>query len=91
MFTDIVLNLRDRIWGEVKRNRGLPWWSVVKNMPANAGDTGLIPGSGRSAGVANGCYTSILAWKIPWTEEPGRLPSMGLQKSQHDLVTKQQQ
>ena len=33
-------------------------------------------------------HSSILAWKIPWTEEPGRLQSMGLQKSQTHLVTK---
>ena len=32
----------------------------------------------------------ILAWKIPWTEEPGRLESMGLQRVGHDLRTKQQ-
>ena len=32
-------------------------------------------------------YSSILAWEIPWTEEPGRLPSMGLQKVRHDLAT----
>ena len=31
---------------------------------------------------------SILAWKIPWTEEPGRLQSMGLQGVAHDLMTK---
>ena len=36
-------------------------------------------------------YTSILAWEIPWTEEPGGLQSMGLQRVRHDLVTKQQQ
>ena len=35
-------------------------------------------------------HSSILTWAIPWTKEPGRLQSMGLQKS-HDLVTKQQQ
>ena len=35
-------------------------------------------------------YSNILAWEIPWTEEPGRLQSMGLQKSRYDLVTKQQ-
>ena len=34
-------------------------------------------------------YSSILAWEIPWTEEPNGLQSMGSQK--HDLVTKQQQ
>ena len=39
-------------------------------------------------------YSIILGWRIPWTEEPGRLQSMQLQKSPgvgHDLVTKQQQ
>ena len=33
-------------------------------------------------------HSSILAWKIPWTGEPGRLQSMGLQKVVHDLITK---
>ena len=36
-------------------------------------------------------HSSILAWEIPWTEEPDRLQSMGLQKVGDDLVTKQQQ
>ena len=35
-------------------------------------------------------HSSILAWKIPWTEEPGRLQSMELQRVEHDLVTKPQ-
>ena len=35
--------------------------------------------------------SSILAWEIPWTEEPSRLQSMGSQRVGHDLVTKQQQ
>ena len=30
------------------------------------------------------CHSSILAWKIPWTEEPGRLESMGSQRVRHD-------
>ena len=38
-----------------------------------------------------GAHSSILAWRIPWTEEPGRLQSMGSQRVRHDLVTKQQQ
>jgi len=33
-------------------------------------------------------YSSILAWRIPWTEEVGRLQSMGSQRVRHDLVTK---
>ena len=36
-------------------------------------------------------HSSILAWKIPWIEEPGGLQSMGSQRIRHDLVTKQQQ
>ena len=36
-------------------------------------------------------YSSILAWKTPWTEEPGGLQSMGSQRVGHDLVTKKQQ
>ena len=36
-------------------------------------------------------HSSILAWEIPWTEEPGRIQSMGLQKGRQDLLTKQQQ
>ena len=33
-------------------------------------------------------HSSILVWKIPWTEEPGKLQSMGLQRVRHDCVTK---
>ena len=56
---------------------------MVKYLPSNAGDAtdaGVTPGSGRSFGVGNGNHSSILAWKIPWTEEPIRLPYMGLQR-----------
>jgi len=35
-------------------------------------------------------YSSILAWEIPWTEESGRLQSMGVQRVRHDLSTKEQ-
>ena len=58
----------------------LPADSVVKNLPANAADTSLIPGSGRSPGEDNGA--SELVWKIPWTEESGGLSSIESQKSQ---------
>ena len=36
-------------------------------------------------------HSSILAWEMPWTEEPGGLQSVGLQRVRHDIVTKQQQ
>ena len=49
---------------------GFPCGSSVKNLPANAGDMSLIPGLGRSLGEGNGNPLSILAWEIPWTEEP---------------------
>ena len=51
---------------------------MVKNLPANSGDIGLIPEAGRSPGEGND--SSILAWEIPRTEEPGGLQSMGLQR-----------
>ena len=40
--------------------------------------------AGRSPGVGSGNYSSILAWRILWTEEPGGLQSMGLQRVRHD-------
>ena len=60
---------------------GFPVGSVVKDPPANAGDVGLIPESGRSPGEGNGNPLQCSAWEIPWTEEPGRLQSLGLQES----------
>ena len=53
----------------------------------NVGDPGSIPGSGRSPGEGTVTHSSILAWKIPWTEKPGRLQSMGSQRVRHDSVT----
>ena len=63
---------------------------MVKNPSANEGDSGSISGLGRSPGVGNSNHSSILAWKIPQTEEPGGLQYMGLQRVRQDLETKQQ-
>ena len=65
--------------------------SMVENPPANATDTGLIPGSRRSPGRGNGnpLQYSCLGNPMDRTEEPGGLQSMVLQKS-HNLATKQQ-
>ena len=60
---------------------------VVKNPPANARgirDAGLVPGSGRSPGEGNATHSSILVWRIPWTEEPDGLQSIGSQRVGHD-------
>ena len=66
---------------------------MVKNLPANAGDVGSIPGSGRFPAEGNGNHSSILAWEIPWTEEPGRQATVhgGCKRVRHNLATKQQQ
>ena len=66
---------------------GLQGGAVVKNPPANAGDAGdmgLIPGSGDLLEKEMATHSSILAYKIPWTEEPGGLQSMGSQRVGHD-------
>ena len=63
---------------------GFPGASVEKNLPANAGDMDLIPGSRRSPGEGNGTHSSILAWEIPWTEEPEGLQPMGSPKVGHN-------
>ena len=46
---------------------------MVKNLPANAVDVSSIPKLERSLGEGNGNHSSIPAWEIPWTEEPGVL------------------
>ena len=66
---------------------GFPDGSVVKNLPANAGDVGLTPESERSPGEGNG--NPLQYSEIPWTEKPGRLQSVRVIKVRHDLVTKQ--
>ena len=64
--------------------------SEVKASACNAGDLGSIPGSGRSPGDGNDNPLGILAWEIPWTEEPAGLQSMGLQIVGHHLAMEQQ-
>ena len=61
-----------------------PRGSVGKESACNAGDPGSIPGSGRSLEKEMAIHSSTIAWKIPWTEEPGRLQSMGSQRVGHD-------
>ena len=63
---------------------------MVKNPPASERGAGSIPGSGRFLGEEMATHFSILAWRIPQTEEPGELQSMESQRAGHDLVTKQQ-
>ena len=59
---------------------------MVKNLLANVGDSGLIPGLERSPGEENGNPLQYSCWEIPWTEESGGLQSMGLQRVGYDLA-----
>ena len=69
----------------------LPGGSVVNNPPDNAGVVGSILRLGRFPGEGNGNLSSILAWEIPWTEEPAGLQSRVSQRLWRNLVTKQQE
>ena len=57
---------------------------MVKNLPYTAGDLGSIPGLGSSPEKGMATPSNILAWKIPWTEEPGGLWLMGSQRIRQD-------
>ena len=61
---------------------------MVKNLPANKGDAGSIPGSGRHPGEGNGNSFQYYSWKILRTEKPGGLQSIVSQRVRQNLVTK---
>ena len=63
---------------------GFPNGSEVKASASNAGDLGLIPELGNPLEKRKATHSSILAWRIPWTEEPGRLQSMGYSLAELD-------
>ena len=75
-----------------KAARGFPGGSVVKNSSANAGIAGSILGWEDPLEKEMAAHSSILACKIPWTEEPGRLHPWGRKRvgHRHDLEMKQQ-
>ena len=55
-----------------------------KESACDTGDLALIPGKGRPLEKGMTTHSSILAWRIPWTEGPGGLQSMGLQRVKHN-------
>ena len=69
---------------------GFPGGSLVKNLPGNAGDVGSIPGQEGPLEKEIATHSSIVAWEMLWTEEPGGLQSIGYKRVRHDLATKQQ-
>ena len=64
---------------------------MVKNPPPNAGDAGQSLGREDPLDKEMATHSSIFGWEIPWTEEPGGLQSMGLQRVGQDRVSKRQQ
>ena len=60
---------------------------VVKNPPANGGDSFQALGWEDPLEEGLAAHSSILVWRIPWTEEPGQLQSMGPQRVGHNLAT----
>ena len=71
---------------------GFPGGSDGKESACNTGDLDLIPGLGRSPGEGMVTHSSILAWRIPWTQEPDGLQSMGsrLSTAQHSVLCQSQ-
>ena len=98
LLTSVPTVLLSRVWWDWKENlalgfvqlsclRTLLQGSEVKASACSVGDLGSIPGSGRSPGEGTATHSSILAWRIPWTEESGGLQSTGSQRVGHDWVT----
>ena len=85
-----LLKRRAWLWNR-REGLGFTGSSDGKESTCNTEDLGLIPGSERSLEKGMATHSSIFVWEIPWTEEPGGLQSMGLQRVGHDLTTKQKQ
>ena len=82
------LETTEATWQQQVDVTGFPGSSSGKDSDCNVGDWGLIPGSARSPGGGHGNLLGILSWRIPWTEEPGGLQSMGSQRVGHDCSSK---
>ena len=64
--------------------KGFPGDSDSKESTCSAGDPGSILGSGRSLEKDMATHSNILAWRIPWTEQPGGLQFLGSHRMRHD-------
>ena len=72
-----------RIWHIIRVN-SVYENSGLQQSTCSVGDLGLTPGSGRSPGEGNGYPPQYSCWRSPWTEESGRLQSVGSQRVTHD-------
>ena len=77
MLKEIRQSVRNTMFKVLIHPRASLVAQTVKESACNAGDGGLIPGSGRFPGEGKATHFNILAWEIPRTEEPGGLQSMG--------------
>ena len=75
------------IWRWTWTQRNFPMAQTVKNLPAKQGIRVRFLGQEDPLEKEMANHFSILAWEIPWTEEPGRLQSMGSQRLGHDWAT----
>ena len=66
---------------------GFPRGSDSREFDCYVGDPGSIPGLRRSLEKGMAVHSSLLAWRIPWTEEPGGIQSMGSKTVRHDWAT----
>ena len=73
------------------RFRGFTGGLMIKDLPANAGGVGSILGQDDPLEEEMATHSSILAWRISWAGEPGRLQSMGSQRIGHNLAATQTQ
>ena len=80
-------DMTERLWLH-RVLKGFPGDSVVKNLPVMQEMQVQSLGWEDPLEKEMATHSSILAWRSPWTEEPGRLQSIGLQRVRDDLVTK---
>ena len=78
------LSLQCFVTAALTNSMGSAGGTMVKNLPSYARDTGSIPGWGRSLEKEMATHSSILAWRIPGTEEPSGPQSIGSQRVGHD-------
>ena len=75
------------VWGKKRHRRSFPGGSEGKESACNAGDHGSISGSRIKPVKGMATHSSILAWRIPWIEEPGGLQSTRSQRVRHNWAT----
>ena len=71
-------------WHHLETFLGFPGGLNSKESACNTGDLGLIPEWADPLEMGMATHSSVLAWRIPWTKDPGGLQSMGSQRVRHN-------